>query len=105
MENKIYKVIKSDLYIDGGIQSTETKIFMDKQLALTYLQKLISASKQDKDEDELEDYCVEETETSYERYLEGRSFEDSVSIWLEEDTICMDLDFDKNKDTEYEHDI
>ena len=37
MENKIYKVIKSDLYIDGGIQSTETKIFMDKQLALTYL--------------------------------------------------------------------
>ena len=33
----------------------------------------------------MEDYCVDEKEDFYERYLDGRSMEDSVSIYLEED--------------------
>ena len=52
---------------------------------------------------EITDYCEYESNMAYERYLDGRAFEDGVSIWLEEDTLCEHLDLDNNKEKEYEY--
>lgn len=51
---------------------------------MNYIKREIKEIKKQVDEDEIEDYCIEETEDSYERYLAGRSAEDSVSIYIEE---------------------
>ena len=33
----------------------------------------------------MEDYCIDETDSLYERYLDGRSAEDSIAVFIEED--------------------
>ena len=52
----------------------------------------------------MKDYTIEETEDSYEIYLTSRAFEQSVSVWLEEDEtrdeISKDLKMEKENDYE-----
>lgn len=45
----------------------------------------------------MEDYCVDEKEDFYERYLDGRSMEDSVSIYLEEDESYDEIELQEEK--------
>lgn len=82
---KIYKVIYSSIYLDEGENITTATIFLDKDLAIKYLKDRIKTLKDQMKELDSEDYCVNEDDTSYERYLDGRAIEDSVSIWLVED--------------------
>ena len=74
---KIYKVIYSSVYIEGGENTVDVKVFLNKDVALKFIKRQIKEIK--KEVDDLEDYCVDEKEDFYERYLDGRSMEDSVS--------------------------
>ena len=74
---KIYRVIYKSILMDEGEDLVEVKTFLDRNLALDYIKRQIMEIK--KEVEDLED------ESSYERYLDGRSMEDSVSIWLEDD--------------------
>ncbi|MBP3801305.1 MAG: hypothetical protein J6I85_04630 [Clostridia bacterium] len=103
MEKKIYKVICQRNYMETGEITAEVKVFLDKTLALKYLKQQIEYIKQDVEYEDMEDYCEYESDMAYERYLDGRAFEDGVSIWLEEDTLCEHLDLDNNKEKEYEY--
>lgn len=82
---KIYKVTYKSVYLDDGEDLVSTTVFLDRDLALKFLRSEILKLKQQEKELDMEDYCIDEDETSYERYLDGRSMEDSVSIWLDED--------------------
>lgn len=103
---KIYRVIYSSIYVEDAENLVMVKTFLDKDLALGYMKKEIEEIK--KQVDDLEDYCVEENENSYERYLNGRSMEDSVAIWLEEDNTYDELviqsqqKFQNEKEKEHE---
>lgn len=107
MNNKIYKVTKHDIYIDAGEIIVETKIFLDKELAQKYLKREIQKAKEDESEIDMDEYCVEEDENSYERYLNGYASQASIAIWLEEDTFYdeIELNQEKKNDNDYEHDI
>lgn len=100
MSEKIYKVIRMDTYWEDGTgTNVRVAVFTEKELALTYLKQQIREIKNEVDDNE--DYCVEEDDKSYERYLEGEASQDSISIWMEEDI----LDNEKlieNEDKEYE---
>lgn len=100
MENKIYKVIKKSIYMEAGESSVSVKVFEDEKLAREYLKKEIIHAKQDVED--LTDYCVEEDENSYERYLDGYASQDSIAIWLEEDVICKELEKDKELENDYD---
>lgn len=103
---KIYRVIYSSLYMDEGENVTEVKTFLNKENALNYIKKQIVEIK--KQVEDLDDYCVDEDAVSYERYLSGRSFEDSVSIRLEEDEtydekfLQEERTLENEKDKDYE---
>ena len=79
---KFYRVIYKSVYLEEGESIVEVTTFLSKDLAISYLKRQIEFIKQDVED--LEDYCVDEDETSYERYLDGRMAEDDVAIWLEE---------------------
>ena len=79
---KFYRVIYKSVYLEEGESIVEVTTFLSKDLAISYLKRQIEFIKQDVED--LEDYCVEENEESYERYLDGRIAEDDVAIWLEE---------------------
>lgn len=101
MSTKIYKVISHYVYLDTGDNSIEVKVFIDEKLATEYYEKLVN---EDKENDfEPEDYTVDEDKTSYERYLTGRSSEDSVSIYMQEDEICEEKE--KNNDMEKDYEV
>lgn len=83
----------------------ETKIFIDKNLAYKYLKEKISELKNDYEQSE--DYTIEEDDKSYSRYLNERYYEDSISIWIEEDETYdekqKNLENDKNEiEVDYE---
>ncbi len=102
---KIYKVTYTSVYLDDGENLVSTTVFLDKDLALRFLQSEILKLKQQEKELDMEDYCIDEDETSYERYLDGRSMEDSVSIWLDEDETYdekMTKQLQNEKDKDYE---
>jgi hypothetical protein len=101
---RIYRVIYSSIYLEEGENTINVKTFLNKDLALNYIKKEIKEIK--KQVKDLDDYCVEETEDSYERYLNGRSMEDSVAIWLEEDEFYDELELieEKKKQQEEEKD-
>lgn len=101
MSIKIYKVISNVLCQDDFENSINVKVFTDEKLASQYYKDLVDGAK-DCDLD-LEDYTVDEDETSYERHLTGRASEDCLSIWLEEDEICEDLE--KSNDMEKDYDM
>lgn len=79
---KFYRVIYKSVYLEEGESIVEVTTFLSKDLAISYLKRQIEFIKQDVKD--LTDYCVEEDEKSYERYLDGRIAEDDVAIWLEE---------------------
>ena len=103
---KIYRVIYKSLYMDGGESFTEVKTFLNKENALRFMRKQIVEIK--KQVDDLDVYYVDENEISYERYLVGRSFEDSVSIYLEDDEtydekfLQEEQTLENEKDNDYE---
>lgn len=102
---KIYKVTYTSVCIDDGENLVSTTVFIDKNLALRFLKSEILKLKQQEKEFDMDDYCIDEDETSYERYLDGRSMEDSVSIWLDEDETYdekMMKQLQNEKDKEYE---
>ena len=76
------------------------KSFLNKDLVLNSIKKKIREIKTLVAD--LDDYCVEETEDSYERYLNGRSMEDSVAIWLEEDEFYDELELLEEKSIQQE---
>lgn len=88
--------------MDEGEDLVEVKTFLDRNLALDYIKRQIMEIK--KEVEDLEDYHVEEDESSYERYLDGRSMEDSVSIWLEDDEKMLQekQQAQKEKEKDYE---
>ena len=92
---KIYKVIYSSVYIEGGENTVDVKVFLSKDVALKFIKRQIKEIK--KEVDDLEDYCVDEKEDFYERYLDGRSMEDSVSIYLEEDESYDEIELQEEK--------
>jgi len=98
MGTKIYKVISHDVYLESGEDSIDVKVFTDEKLATKYYKKLVKKDKQN--DFEPEDYTVDEDKTSYERYLTGRSSEDSISIYLQEDEICEELEKSNKKNSE-----
>lgn len=81
---KFYNVIYKSIYLEEAENIVTVTPFLNKELAMNYIKREIKEIKKEVDEDKIEDYCVEETEDSYERYLAGRSAEDSVSIYIEE---------------------
>lgn len=95
---KIYRVIYKSVYIDEGENLVEVKTFLNKENALRYIRnEIIEIKKQVED---LEDYSVEETGDSYERYLSSRANEDSVSIWLEDDETYDEIYLQKEQNKE-----
>ena len=90
---KIYKVIYSSVYIEGGENTVDVKVFLNKDVALKFIKRQIKEIK--KEVDDLEDYCVDEKEDFYERYLDGRSME--VSIYLEEDESYDEIELQEEK--------
>ena len=97
---RIYRVIYSSIYLEEGENIINVKTFLNKDLALNYIKKKIKEIKNQVED--LDDYCVEETEDSYERYLNGRSMEDSVAIWLEEDEFYEELELLEEKSIQQE---
>lgn len=101
-ETKIYKVMLKSLYMEECEDRVEVKIFTDEKLARRYYDSLISNIKQQNDELDMEIYDEESTENSYERYLSGRYFEDSIYVSIEEDVICNEIDLVKEDELDYE---
>lgn len=97
---RIYRVIYSSIYLEEGENIINVKTFLNKDLALNYIKKKVEEIKNQVED--LDDYCVEETEDSYERYLNGRSMEDSVAIWLEEDEFYDELELLEEKSIQQE---
>lgn len=97
---RIYRVIYSSIYLEEGENIINVKTFLNKDLALNYIKKKIKEIKNQVED--LDDYCVEETEDSYERYLNGHSMEDSVAIWLEEDEFYDELELLEEKSIQQE---
>lgn len=88
---KIYRVIYKSIDVDECDNTIKVTTFFNKDLAIKYIEDRIKELKEQMKELDSEDYCVEETENYYERYLDGRSMEESVSIWLEEDNTYDEL--------------
>ena len=97
---KIYKVIYSSIYLESGENTVDVKVFLSKDLALNYIKNQIKEIKEEVDN--LEDYCIDEKEDSYERYLDGREMEDSVAIWLKEDDFYDEIELQEEKSRQQE---
>jgi len=102
---KIYRVVYNSIYIDGGENKIIITTFLNKENALRYYKERLNEIKKEEEELEMDDYCVDEENTSYERYLDERSMEDSVGLWIEEDDTYDELVLQKQqdeKDRDYE---
>lgn len=103
---KIYRVIFTSIKELEYTVMIET--FFNRENALRYYKGQLYDLKKQQEELDMEDYCIDENETSYERYLNGRAIEDTVFIWLEEDNTYDELDINKQakmrneKDNDYE---
>lgn len=101
---KIYRVIYESHDIDDADHTLNISTFFNKENAEKYLQECKESIKEQNEEFDLKDYTIEETEDSYEIYLSNRAFEQSVSVWLEEDEtrdeINKDLKIEKENDYE-----
>ena len=97
----VFQKLLVDKYLKRRLLKDEiVKTFLNNDLALNYIKKKIKEIKNQVED--LDDYCVEETEDSYERYLNGRSMEDSVAIWLEEDEFYDELELLEEKSIQQE---
>ena len=101
---KIYRVIYESYDIDNAAHTLNINNFFNKENAEKYLQECKESIKEQNEEFDLNNYTIEETEDSYEIYLSGRAFEQSVSFWLEEyetrDEISKDLKMEMENDYE-----
>jgi len=100
LSTKIYKVITVVLCQDSFENTVTVKVFTDEKLAKDYYNELVDGAK-DIDVD-FEDYTIDEAETSFERYLTGYASEDSLSIYIEEDEICEELEKSNNMEKDYD---
>lgn len=82
---KIYRVIFKSIDIDKGESTLIIKTFQNRYFAEQYLKERVDELKKQEKILEQNDYITEERINYYERYLNGREIEDSVSIYLEED--------------------
>lgn len=103
MNTKIYRVIFSSIDIDEADNTVRVTTFFDKDLARKYLKDRIMELKEQNEELDL-DYKEQETEDFYERYLDGRSIENSISLWLEEDNVYTELELAEEKLKDEEED-
>ena len=101
---KFYRVIYKSVYVEGGEDIVEVKTFLNKDLAIKYLKKVINNVKEDIEENNLDQYHIEEKETSYERYLDGYASQDNVSAWLEEDSFYDEIELNKEQEMAKEND-
>lgn len=101
---KIYRVIYSSHDIDEGDRTIKITTFLDEKLANHYLKECINNLKEQMRELDSENYCVEESEKSYQRYLAYREFEESAEVWLEEDETYDEkqLQIENEKENDYE---
>lgn len=86
---KIYRVIFTSIDIYKSDHTVNVTTFFNKDKALEYYNEQLKKLKQE--ELDMEDYNIDEDEKSYERYLNGRAMEKSISIWLEEDNTYDEL--------------
>lgn len=80
---KVYKVVYSKIKADEDEDILIIEIFLNKDLALNYFKRQVEETKEEFKE--TKNYKIKETENSYERALNGKTFEDTISIWLDED--------------------
>lgn len=105
---KIYRIIFTSIDIDESDHTVNITTFFDKEKALDFYKEELEKLKEQQEELDMEDYCIDEDETSYERYLDGRYMEQSVSLWLEEDNTYDELvlqtqyKLQNEKDKDYE---
>lgn len=93
MSTKIYKVISRILCYDEHECTVNSAIFINKDLALEYYKDLVESAK--RYALNLDNYTIDESETS---------FEDSIAIWIEEDEIYEELE-KTNEDMEKNYEI
>lgn len=84
--DKIYKVIEHDVFLDAGVNNINVKVFSEEKNAMEYLKNQIKEIKKQFGEDS--DYVVDEADTFYNRYLDGRASEEEYNIWIEEDELA-----------------
>lgn len=99
-----YKVIYKSVYLESGEDIVEVKVFLNKDNAQNYLKELVANAKDDIEKDDLNKYKIEETEDSYERYLDGYASQDNIAIWIEIDNFYDEKELKKEQDKDYEID-
>lgn len=105
---KIYRIVFTSIDIDESDHTVRVTTFFDREKALRFYKEQLEDLKEQQEELDMEDYCIDEDETSYERYLDGRAMEQSVSLWLEEDNTYDELviktqaKMQNEKDNDYE---
>ncbi len=88
---QIYRVIFTSIDIDESDHTVIVTTFFNKDNALKYYREQLEALKEQQEELDMESYSIDEGEKSYERYLNGRAMEESVSLWFEEDNTYDEL--------------
>ena len=105
---KIYRVIFKSIDIDESDHTVKITTFFYESNALRYYKEQLKDLKKQQEELDMEDYSIDEDENSYERYLNGRAMEESVSLLFEEDNTYDELvlqtqkKLPNEKDKEYE---
>lgn len=105
---KIYRIVFTSIDIDELDHTVRVTTFFDREKALRFYKEQLEDLKEQQEELDMDDYCIDEDETSYERYLDGRAMEQSVSLWLEEDNTYDELviktqaKMQNEKDNDYE---
>lgn len=104
---KIYRVIFTSIDIDESDHTVRITTFFNKSNALRYYREQLKDLKKQHEELDMGDYSIDEDETSYERYLDGRAMEQSVSLMLEEDDTYDEIEtkdkrMENEKDKDYE---
>ena len=105
---KIYRIVFTSIDIDESDHTVRVTTFFDRENSLRYYKEQLEDLKEQQEDLDMEDYCIDEDETSYERYLDGRAMEQSVSLWFEEDNTYDELviktqaKMQNEKDNDYE---
>lgn len=99
---KIYRVIFTSIDIDESDHTVNVTTFLNKDKALEFYKTQLDALKEQ--EEELEEYTIDENEESYERYLNGRAMEESISLYFEEDNTYDELVLQTQKKMQDEKD-
>lgn len=105
---KIYRIVFTSIDIDESDHTVRVTTFFDREKALRFYKEQLEDLKEQQEELDMEYYCIDEDETSYERYLDGRAMEQSVSLWFEEDNTYDELviktqaKMQNEKDNDYE---